>query len=94
MKLTLHKQTEVEINMHSFIGKLLDMYHLSTLQDGYTFNHEICYTIENITGCDPRDYDDALYAIQTVMKNAYIYATEHNYPQTDINMLKEIIDKM
>ena len=94
MKLTLHKQTEIEINMYSFIENLLHMYRLATLRDGYTFNHEICYIIECMTMCDPRDYDNSFYAIQTVMKNAYIYATEHDYPQTDIDMLKEIIDKM
>ena len=94
MKLTLHKQTEIEINMYSFIGNLLHIYRLATLRDGYSFNSEICYVIEDMTMCDPRDYDDPLYTIQTVMKNAYIYATEHNYSQTDINMLKEIIDRM
>ena len=94
MKLTLHKQTEIEINMYSFIGNLLHMYHLATSRDGYTFIHEICYIIENMTMCDPRDYDNTFSAIQTVMKNAYIYAIEHNYPQTDIDTLKEIIDRM
>lgn len=94
MKLTLHKQTEIEINLHSFIENLLHMYRLATLRDGYTFNHEICYIIECMTMCDPRDYDNPFYAIQTVMKNAYVYATEHDYSQTDINTLKEIIDRM
>ena len=94
MKLTLHKQAEIEINMYSFIGNLLHTYRLATLRDGCTFNPEICYVIANITMCHPRDYDDPLYTIQTVMNNAYIYATEHNYPQTDIDTLKEIIDRM
>ena len=94
MKLTLHKQTEIEINMNSFIGNLLHMYRLATLLDGYSFNHEICYVIKDMTMCDPRDYDDPFYVIQTVMNNAYIYATEHDYSQTDIDTLKEIIDRM
>lgn len=92
-RLTLHKQTEIEIEMPRFIEHILKLYRSKRpLGDGYTFHNEICYIIEKMTLCDPDDYDNALDVIQTVMKNAYIHATERSYPQTDIDMLNEIIN--
>lgn len=95
MTLTLYKQTEIEIDMPRFIEHILKLYRSKRpLGDGRTFNNEICHIIERMTLCDPYDYDNAFYAIQTVMKNAHIHATEWGYPQTDIDMLNEIIDLM
>ena len=95
MTLTLYKQTEIEIDMPRFIEHVLKLYRSKRpLGDGCTFNNEICDIIERMTMCDPYDYDNAFYAMQTVMKNAHIHATEWGYPQTDIDMLSEIIHLM
>ena len=95
MKLTLYKQTEIEIDMTRFIGHILKLYRFKRpLGDGRTFNNEICDTIERMTMCDPYDYDNAFYVMQTVMKNAYMHAIEWSYPQTDIDMINEIIELM
>ena len=95
IKLTLYKQTEIEIDMSRFIEHILKLYRSKRpLGDGYTFNNEIAYTIERMTLCDPYDYDNAFWTMLTVMKNAVVHATEWNYPQTDIDMLNEIIDLM
>ena len=95
MTLTLYRQTEIEIDLDNFIEHILKLYRSKRpLGDGYTFNNEICSIIEDMTMCDPYDYDNAFYAMQTVMKNARIHATEWGYPQTDVDMLDEIIDLM
>ena len=95
MTLTLYKQTEIEIDMPRFIEHILKLYRSKRpLGDGRTFNNEICDIIERMTLHDPYDYDNAFYAMQTVMKNARIHATEWGYPQTDIDMLSEIIGLM
>ena len=91
MILTLHKQTKLEINMPRFIERILYSYRLDkSLQD--RLYYEIYYAILDITHTDIRDYDNALYAMQALIKNACIYAIENDYSQADINMLKEIID--
>ena len=92
MILTLHKQTKLEINMPRFIECILYLYRLERPLHSRTFYNEIDYTMLAITDCDISDDDNPQDVMQTLMKNAYIYATENNYSQADINMLKEIID--
>ena len=91
MILTLHKQTKLEINMPRFIERILYSYRLDkSLQD--RLYYEIYYVVLDITHTDIRNYDNSLYVMQALIKNAYTYATENDYSQADINMLKEIID--
>lgn len=91
MILTLHKQTKLEINMPRFIERILYSYRLDkSLQD--RLYYEIYYAVLEITHADIRGYDNSLYAMQALIKNACIYAIENDYSQADIDMLKEIID--
>ena len=91
MILTLHKQRKININMPRFIERILYSYRLDkSLQD--RLYYEIYYAVLDITHTDIRDYDNSLYAMQALIKNACIYAIENDYSQADINMLKEIID--
>lgn len=92
MILTLHKQTKLEINMPRFIECILYLYRLERPLRSRTFYDEIHYTILAITHIDIRDYDNALYTMNTIIKNAYTYATENDYSQADIDILKDIID--
>ena len=94
MILTLHKQTKLEINMPKFIECILYLYRLERQRPVHsrTFYNEIDYTILAITGCDISDYDNPRDVMQTLMKNACIYAIENDYSQADIDMLKGIID--
>lgn len=92
MMLTLHKQTKIRIDMSRFIECLLYIYRLEKPLHGRTFYDEISYTILEITNCDICDYDNARSAMQALVKNAYLYATENDYSKADINMLKKIID--
>ena len=92
MTLTLHKQRKLEINMPRFIEYILYLYRLERPLRSRTFYDEIHYAILEITDCDIREYDNPRYAMQTLMKNAYTYATENNYSQADIDMLNGIID--
>lgn len=92
MTLTLHKQTKIKIDMPRFIEYILYLYRLERPLHLRTFYDEIHYAILEITDCDIREYDNPRCTMQTLIKNAYIYATENNYSQTDIDMLNGIID--
>ena len=92
MILTLQKQTKINVDMSRFIEYILYLYRLERPLHSRTFYDEIHYAILEITDCDIREYDNPRYAMQTLMKNAYIYATENNYSQADINMLNGIMD--
>ena len=92
MILTLHKQTKLEINMPRFIEYILYLYRLERPLHLRTFYDEIHYAILELTDCDIRDYDNPRDAMQTLMKNACIYAIENDYSQADIDMLNGIID--
>ena len=92
MTLTLHKQTKLEINMPRFIEYILYLYRLERPLHSRTFYDEIHYAILELTDCDIRDYDNPRDAMQTLMKNACIYAIENDYSQADIDMLNGIID--
>lgn len=92
MTLTLQKQTKIKIDMSRFIECVLYIYRLEKPLHGRTFYDEISYTILEITNCDICDYDNARYAMQALVKNAYLYATENDYSKADINILKDIID--
>ena len=93
MTLTLQKQIKLKIDMPRFIEYILYLYRLEKpQQDGRSFYDEIDYTILAITHIDIRDYDNALYTMNTIIKNAYTYAIENDYSQADIDMLKGIID--
>ena len=94
MTLTLHKQTKIKINMSRFIECILYIYRLEKPLHGHgrTFYDEISYTILEITNCDIQEYDNSRCAMQALIKNAYLYATENDYSQADINILKDIID--
>ena len=92
MILTLHKQTKLEINMPRFIECILYLYRLERPLHSRTFYDEIDYTILAITDCDISDYDNPRDVMQTLMKNACIYAIENDYSQADIDTLKDIID--
>ena len=93
MILTLQKQRKININMPRFIERILYSYRLEKSPEGRRkVYYEIYYAVLDITHIDIRDYDNSLYAMQALIKNACIYAIEHDYSQADINMLKEIID--
>ena len=92
MTLTLQKTIKLKIDMPRFIECILYLYRLERPLRSRTFYDEIHYTILEITDCDIREYDNPRYIMDTIIKNAYMYATENNYSQADINMLKEIID--
>lgn len=92
MTLTLHKQTKININMSRFIERILYSYRLKKSPQNMPIYNEIYYAVLEITHKDIRGYDNSLYAMQALIKNACIYAIENDYSQTDINMLKEIID--
>ena len=92
MILTLHKQTKININMPRFIERILYSYSLKKSPQNMPIYNEIYYTVLEITHADIRGYDNSLYAMQELIKNAYTYATENDYSQADINILKDIID--
>ena len=92
MILTLQKTKKIKIDMPRFIEYILYLYRLERPLRSRTFYDEIHYAILEITNCDIREYDNPRYAMDTLMKNAYIYATENNYSQADIDMLNGIID--
>ena len=100
MELTLHKQVRININMQAFIEYLLHPYRPTNLrpyrnrllQKKDRLYFALNNAIEHFTACDLScGFDNPFEIMQIIIKNAYIYATEHNYPQTDIDMLKEII---
>ena len=92
MTLTLQKQMKLKIDMPRFIECILYLYRLERPLRSRTFYDEIHYTILAITHIDIRDYDSPLYTMNTIIKNAYTYATENDYSQADIDILKDIID--
>ena len=92
MILTLHKQTKININMSRFIERILYSYRLKKSPQNMPIYNEIYYAVLEITHKDIRGYDNSLYAMQTLINNAYTYASENDYSQADINMLKEIVD--
>ena len=92
MILTLQKQTKIKIDLPRFIEYILCSYLEKPQLDGRSFYDEIYYVVLVLTHTDIRKYDNALYTMHTIIKNAYIYATENNYSQADINMLKKMID--
>ena len=100
MELTLYKKVQFNINMQAFIEYLLYPYRPTNLrpyrdklvQDRNNLLFNLNHAIEIFTAYDLRyGFDNPSEIMQTIMKNAYFYATEHNYLQTDIDMLKEII---
>lgn len=91
MILTLQKQRKININMPRFIERILYSYRLEKSLEGRLY-YKIYYAVLEITHTDIRDYDNSLYAMQALIKNAYTYATENNYSQADINSLKKMID--
>ena len=100
MELTVYRKMKMNINMQAFIEYLLHPYRDTRLrpywdrllQDKNRVYFALNNAIDYFTACDlSYDFDNPLEIMQTIMKNAYFYAIEHNYPQTDINMLKEII---
>lgn len=93
MILTLYTQRKIKIDMPRFIKYILCSYRLrKSSQSRHSFYEEISFVVLKLTNCDIRDYDNASYAMQALIKNACIYAIENDYSQADINMLKEIID--
>ena len=92
MELTLHKQTKIKIDMPRFIEYMLCSYLEKPQLDGRSFYNEIYYIVLVLTHTDIRDYDNTRYAMQTLIKNAYLYATENDYSKADINALKKMID--
>ena len=92
MTLTLQKTKKLKIDMPRFIECIIYLYRLERPLRSRTFYDEINYTVLEITDCDIREYDNPRYAMDTLMKNAYIYATENNYSQADIDMLNGIMD--
>ena len=92
MILTLQKQTKIKIDMPRFIEYILYLYRLERPLHLRTFYDEIHYAILEITDCDIREYDNPRYTMDTVIKNAYIYATENHYSQADLDMLNGIMD--
>ncbi|MCI7206827.1 MAG: hypothetical protein MSA15_12675 [Clostridium sp.] len=100
MELTLYKKVEINISMQAFIEYLLHPYRSTNLRpyrdklvrDRNSLLFDLNNAIENFTAYDLRyGFDNPSEIMQTIMKNAYFYAIEHNYPQMDIDMLKEII---
>ena len=93
MELTLHKQIKININTQYFIERLLHVYRYTHSRDDRDFiRFELNAIIDSFTAHDLRYYvDNPLEVMQTIMKNAYFYASEHDYPQTDIDILKKII---
>lgn len=92
MTLTLQKQTKLKIDMPRFIEYILCSYLEKPQLDGRSLYDEIYYAILVITHTNIRDYDNARYAMQTLIKNAYMYATENDYSKANINALKKMID--
>ena len=92
MTLTLQKTKKLKIDMPRFIEYIIYLYRLERPLGSRTFYDEIHYAILEITDCDIREYDNPRYVMNTLMKNAYVYATENNYSQADIDMLNGIID--
>ena len=92
MELTLQKQTKIKIDMPRFIEYILRSYLEKPQLDGRSFYDEIYYVVLVLTHTDIRNYDNALYTMHTIIKNAYIYATENNYSQADLDMLNGIMD--
>ena len=92
MTLTLQKQVKININMPRFIERILYSYRLKKSPQNIPIYNEIYYAVLEMTHADIRGYDNSLHAMQAPIKNAYTYATENDYSQADINMLKEIID--
>ena len=92
MTLTLHKLTKININMSRFIERILYSYRLKKSPQNMSIYNEIYYAVLKITHKDIRGYDNSLYIMQALMKKAYIYATENNYSQADIDILNGIMD--
>lgn len=92
MTLTLHKQIKIKIDMSIFIKYILCSYLEKPQLDGRSFYYEIYYAVLVIAHIDIRGYDNSLYAMQALIKNACIYAIENDYSKADINALKKMID--
>lgn len=92
MMLTLYQQTKIPIDTSIFIEHILCSYLEKPQRDGRSFYDEIYYAVLVIAHVDIRDYGNARYAMQALVKNAYKYAIKNNYSKADIHMLKKIID--
>ena len=92
MKLTLLKQTNIDIDIHIFIENILKLYYSERPTDGDTFNDEINSVVKEITGCDLYDYDNTYEVMTDILNRAMIYAARHGYSQTDIEALMYISD--
>ena len=92
MKLTLLKQTNIDINIYDFTDKLLKLYYSKVPADGDTFNDEINSVVKEITGYDLYDYDNTYEVMTDILNRAMIYAVRHGYSQTDIEALVYISD--
>ena len=92
MELTLQKQTKIKIDMQKFIEYILCSYLEKPQLDRRSLYDEIYYVVLVLTHTDIRDYDNTRYAMQALIKNAYLYATENDYSKADINALKKMID--
>ena len=92
MKLTLLKQTKVDIDIQLFIKNILKLYYSERPADGDTFNDEISYVVKDMTGCDLYDYDNTYEVMTDILNRAMIYAVRHGYSQTDIEDLVYISD--
>lgn len=92
MILTLQKTEKIKIDMPRFIECILYLYRVEKSLHLRTFYDEIHYAILEITDCDIREYDNPRYTMDTIIKNAYIYAIKNNYSQADLDMLNGIMD--
>ena len=92
MKLTLLKQTNIDIDIHIFIENILKLYYSERPADGDTFNDEINSVVKDMIGCDLYDYDNTYEVMTDILNRAMIYAVRHGYSQTDIKALVYISD--
>lgn len=92
MRLTLLKQTNIDIDIRIFIENILKLYYSERPSDGDTFNDEISYVVKDMTGCDLYDYDNTYEVMADILNRAMIYAARHGYSQTDIEALVYISD--
>ena len=92
MRLTLLKQTNIDIDIHIFIENILKLYYSERPADGDTFNDEISYVVKDMTGCDLYDYDNSYEVMTDILNRTMIYAVRHGYSQTDIEALVYISD--
>ena len=92
MRLTLLKQTNIDIDIHIFIENILKLYYSERPADGDTFNDKISYVVKDMTGCDLYDYDNTYEVMTDILNRAMIYAARHGYSQTDIEALVYISD--